>query len=82
MWELNHKEGWVLNNWYVQIVVLEKSLESPMYCKVIKPVNPKGNKFWIFIGSTDAEAEFTEIFTFQTDLLCNILATWLEELTL
>ena len=56
MWELNHKEGWVLKNWCFWIVVLEKTLGSPLDSKKIKPVNPKGNQFWIFIGRTDAEA--------------------------
>ena len=55
MWELDHKEGWVPKNWCFQIVVLEKKLESPVDCKEIKPVNPKGNKPW----RTDAEAEAT-----------------------
>ena len=57
MWESDHKEGWVPNNWCFQIVVLEKTLESPLDCKEIKPVSPKGNQSWIFIGKTDAEAE-------------------------
>ena len=57
MWELDHKEGWVPKNWCFQTVVLEKTLESPLDCKEIKPVNPKGNHPWIFIGKTDAEAE-------------------------
>ena len=56
MWELDHKEGWVPKNWCFQIVVLEKTLESPLNCKEIKPVNSKGNQPWIFIGRTDAEA--------------------------
>ena len=56
-WELDHKEGWAPKNWCFWIVVLEKTLESPLDCKEIKPVNPKGNKPWIFIGMTDAEAE-------------------------
>ena len=56
MWELDHKEGWVPKNWCFLIVVLEKTLESPLDCKEIKPVNPKGNQPWIFIGRTDAEA--------------------------
>ena len=56
MWALDHKEGWTLKNWCFQIVVLEKTLESPLDCKEIKPVNPKGNQPWIFIGSTHAEA--------------------------
>ena len=57
MWELDHKEGWVPKNWCFQTVVLEKTLESPLDCKENKPVNPKGNQPWIFIGRTDAEAE-------------------------
>ena len=54
---LAHEEGWVLKNWWFWIVVLEKTLESPLDCKEIKPVNPKGNQLWIFIGRTVAEAE-------------------------
>ena len=57
MWELDHKESWVLKNWCFQTSVLEKTLESPLDCKEIKPVHPKGNQSWIFIGRTDAEAE-------------------------
>ena len=57
MWELDHKEGWALKNWCFWIVVLEKTLENPLDCKEIQPVNPKGNQSWIFIGRTDAEAE-------------------------
>ena len=57
VWELDHKEGWVRKNWCSWIVVLEKTLESPLDCKEIKPVNPKGNRSWIYIGRTDAEAE-------------------------
>ena len=56
MWELDNKEGWPLKNWYFQTVVLEKTLESPLDSKEIKPVNSKGNQSWIFIGRTDAEA--------------------------
>ena len=51
------KEGWAPKNWYFQIVVLEKTLESPLDYKEIEPVNLKGNQPWIFIGRTDAEAE-------------------------
>ena len=57
MWELDHKEGRVLKNWCFQTMVLEKTLETLLDCKEIKPVNPKGNQSWIFIGRTDAEAE-------------------------
>ena len=56
MWELYHKEGWVPKNWCFWIVELDKTLESPLDCKEIKPVNPKGNQPRIFIGRTDAEA--------------------------
>ena len=56
MWELNLKESWALKNWCFWTVVLEKALQSPVDCKEIKPVNPKGNQSWIFIGMTDAEA--------------------------
>ena len=57
MWELDHKEGWELKNWCLRTVVPEKTLESPLDCKEIKPINPKGNQPWIFIGRTDVEAE-------------------------
>jgi len=54
---LDHKESWALKYWYLWTVVLEKTLESPLDCKEFKPVNPKGNQPWIFIGKTDAKAE-------------------------
>ena len=57
MWQLDYKESWVLKNWCFWTVVLEKTLESPLDCKEIQPVNPKGNQSWILIGRTDAEAE-------------------------
>ena len=57
MWELDHKEGWAPKNWCFWTVALEKTLESPLDCKEIEPVNPKGNQFWIFIGRTYAEVE-------------------------
>ena len=57
MWELDHKEGWVLTNWCFWTVVLEKTLESPLDCKEVQPVHPKGNQSWIFIERTDSEAE-------------------------
>ena len=68
MWELDHKESWVPKNWRFWTMVLEKTLESPLDCKEIQPVHPKGDQSWVFIGRTDAEAE-TPI-------------TWCEELTL
>ena len=67
MWELDHKEGWAPKNWCFRTVVLEKSLKSPLNLKEIKPVNPKGNQSWIFIGRTNAEWS------------SNPLATWCEE---
>jgi len=57
MWELDYEESWVPKNWCFWIVVLEKTLESPLDCKEIQPVHPKGIQSWIFIGRTDAEAE-------------------------
>ena len=65
MWELDNKEGWVPKNWCFWTVVLEKTLESPLDCKEIQPVHPKGNQSWIFIGRTDAEAE--------TPILCHLM---------
>ena len=57
MWALDHKESWVVKNWCFWTVVSEKTLESPLDRKEIKPANPKGNQSWIFTGRTDAEAE-------------------------
>ena len=57
MWELDYKESWVLRNWCFWTVVLDKTLESPLDCKEIQPVHPEGNQSWVFIGSTDVEAE-------------------------
>ena len=68
MWELNYKESRALKNWYFWTMVLDKTLESPLDCKEIKPNNPKGNQSWI--RRADAEAEITIL-----------LATWCEELT-
>ena len=57
MWELDYKESWAPKNWWFWTVVVEKTLESPLDCKEIQPVNPKGNQSWIFIGRTGAGAE-------------------------
>ena len=70
MWELDYKESWVLKNWCFWTVVLEKTLERPLDCNEIQPINPKGNQSWISIGRTDLEAEAP-----------NTLATWCKELT-
>ena len=57
MWELDYKESWEPKNWCFWTVVLEKSLESPLDCKKIQPVHPKGDQSWVFIARTDVEAE-------------------------
>ena len=57
MWELDYKESWAWKNWCFWTVVLEKTLESPLDCKEIHPVHPKGDQSWIFIGRADAETE-------------------------
>ena len=57
MWELDHKKSWSLKNWCFWTVVLKKTLESPLDCKEIQAVHPKGDQSWVFIGMTDAEAE-------------------------
>ena len=62
MWELDHKESWVQKNWCFWIMVLEKTLESPLDCKEIQPVQPKGDQPWVFTGRTDAEAEKLQYF--------------------
>ena len=66
MWELDYKESWVLKNWCFWTQVLEKTLESPLDCKEIQPVHPKGNQSWVFIGRTDAEAETPVLWTPHT----------------
>ena len=68
MWELDYKGSWAQKNWCFWTVVLEKILESPLDCKKIQPVHPKGNQPWIFIGRTDAEAE--------TPTWCKELTHW------
>ena len=57
MWELDYKESWAPKNWCFWTVLLENTLESPLNCKEIQPVHPKGNQSWVFIGGTDVEAE-------------------------
>ena len=66
MWELDHKEGWASENWCFLTVVLKKTFMSPLDCKEIKPVNPKGNQSWIFIGRTDGEAEAPRLWPLDT----------------
>ena len=69
MWELDYKESSVLKNWCFLTVALEKTLESPLNCKEIQPVHPKGDQSWVFIGRTDVEAETPS------------LDTWCKEVT-
>ena len=69
MWELDYKERWAPKNWCFWTVVLEKTLENPLDCKRIQPVNPKGNESWIFIGKKCSSWSY------------NNLATWCKELT-
>ena len=57
MWELDYKESWAQKNWCFWTVVLEKTLESPLDCKEVQPVHPKGDQSWMFTGRTDVEAE-------------------------
>ena len=61
MWELDYKESWVPKNWCFWTVMLEKTLESPLDCREIQPVHPKGDQSWVFIGRTDVEAETPNI---------------------
>ena len=63
LWELDYNDSWALKNWCFWTMVLEKTLESPLDCKKIKPVNPKGNLSWIFIVRTNAEAETPILWT-------------------
>ena len=64
MWELYYKESWAPKNWCFWTVVLEKTLESPLNCKEIQQVHPKGNQSWILVGRTDAEAETPVLWPF------------------
>ena len=57
MWELDYKKSWALRNWCIWTVVMEKTFESPLDCKEIQPVHPKGDQSWVFIGRTDVEVE-------------------------
>ena len=68
MWEVDHKEEWEPKTCWFQIVVLEKTLENPLDCKEIKPVNPKAKQFWIVTGRTDAEAEAEAAILWPPDL--------------
>ena len=65
MWELDGEESWAMKNWCFWTVVLEKTLESPLDCKEIQPVHPKGDQYWVFIGRTDAKAETPILWSFD-----------------
>ena len=67
MWELNLKEGWVSKNWYFQTI--EKTVESPLDSKEIKPVNPKGNQLWMFTGRTEAKVQYFDHLMQRADSL-------------
>ena len=75
MWELDYKESWAPKNWCFWTVVLEKTPESPLDCKEIQPVQPKGNQSWIFTGRTDAEAE-TPILWTRCEELTHLKRPW------
>ena len=69
MWELDHKEGWALKNWCFWTVVLDKTLESPLDCKEIQPVHPKGNQSWILIGMLKLKLQYFGYLTQRIDSL-------------
>ena len=73
MWELDHKETWVLKNWCFWFVVLEKTLESPLDCKETKPVNPKGNQSWISLEGLMLKLQYLGHLMWRPDSLENIL---------
>ena len=73
MWELDYKESWALKNWCFWTVVLVKTLESPLDCKEIQPVHPKGNQSWISIGRTDAKDEAPVLWPLDANSLENTL---------
>ena len=75
MWELDYKESWTLKNWFFWTMMLEKILESPLDCKEIQLIHPKGNQSWIFIGRPDGEAKTPNFghLMWRTDLLEKIL---------
>ena len=76
MWKLDYKESWVPKNWCFWTVVLKKTLESPLDCKEIQPVHPKGNQSWMFIGGTDAEAETPIIWPPNAEKLPYLKRPW------
>ena len=73
MWELDHKEGWAPKNWCFWTVVLEKTFESPLDCRAIQPVHPKGNQSWIFTGRTLLKFQYFGHLMLRADSLEKIL---------
>ena len=76
MWELDYRESWVPKNWCFWTVVLKNTLESPLECTEIKPVHPKGNQSWIFVGRTDAEAETPILWPPDSKNLTHLKRPW------
>ena len=76
MWELDYKVSWALKNWCFWTVVLEKTLESPLDCKEIQPVHPKGNQSWILTGRTDAEAKTPRLWPPDANNLAHWKRPW------
>ena len=76
IWELDYKESWAPKNWCFWTMVLEKTLESPLDCKEIKAVHPKGNQFWIFIWRTDVEAETPILWPPDAKSWLNLKRSW------
>ena len=76
MWELDYKESWAQKSWCFWAVVLEKTLESPLDCKEIQPVHPKGDQSWVFIGMTDVEAETPILWSPDAKRLIRLKRPW------
>ena len=76
IWDLDYKESWTLKNWCFWTVVLEKTLESPLDCKEIQPVHPKGDQSWVFIGRIDVEAERLQYFGLRCEKLTHWKRPW------
>ena len=72
MWELDYKKSWAPKNWCFWTVLLEKTLESPLDCKEIQPVHPKGDQSWVFIGRIDFEAETPIAFRHRCEELTHL----------
>ena len=76
MWELDYKQSWVPKNWCFWTVVLEKTFKSPLDCKETKPVHPKGNQTWMFIGRTDVEADTPILWSPNDGQLTQLKRLW------